>query len=46
MGSPASVVIAEITMQHIEKQIFEHPPCEPLFWKRYVDDTLTALPVD
>ena len=46
MGSPISVVVAELTLQRIEKQIMINPPAQPLFWKRYVDDCLTALPTD
>ena len=46
MGSPVSVVVAELTMQQIEKLIFRNPPCQPLFWKRYVDDCFTALPIE
>ena len=46
MGSPISVVIAELTMQYFEAEALESPPCQPLFWKRYVDDCITALPAD
>ena len=46
MGSPVSVVVAELTMQQIEKLIFRNPLCQPLFWKRYVDDCFTALPTE
>ena len=31
-------------MQNIEEKIFENSPCWPIFWYRYVDDILTALP--
>ena len=44
MGSPISTVIAELTMQYLEKQFLPDPPIKPLFWKRYVDDVITALP--
>jgi hypothetical protein len=44
MGSPISVVIAELTMQNFESLALSNPPCHPLFWKRYVDDIITALP--
>jgi hypothetical protein len=44
MGSPVSVVLAELTMQKFESIALSNPPCEPLFWKRYVDDIITALP--
>ena len=43
MGSPVSVVVAEIVMQNIEEQALATysetlPP-----WLRYVDDTITAV---
>ena len=41
MGSPDSVVVAEIVMQNIEEQA----PAIPL-WLRYVDDTFTAVQKD
>jgi len=44
MGSPISVVVAEIVMQHIEKRLQENPICQPQIWLRYVDDCLTILP--
>ena len=46
MGSPISVVIAEMTMQYIESKIFENCPIPILFWKRYVDDVLAIIPAD
>ena len=44
MGSPISVVLAELTMQNFEGTALSNPPHQPLFWKRYVDDVITALP--
>ena len=44
MGSPISVVLAELTMQKIEKSILTNPPSQPLIWKRYLDDIITVLP--
>ena len=44
MGSPISVVIAEITMQKIEKLILENSPVEIQLWKRYVDDIIAIIP--
>ena len=44
MGSPVSVVVANLVMEDVEErdlESFHSPPC---FWKRYVDDTITALP--
>jgi hypothetical protein len=44
MGSPVSVVLAELMMQSIEKQIFDEAPYRPLIWKRYIDDIITIIP--
>ena len=45
MGSPVSVVIAELTMQNIESKIhkesFNGSPI--LLWKRYVDDCIAIM---
>ena len=46
MGSPISVVIAELVMQKIENQIFENFPVEIKIWKRYVDDVFAVIPKD
>ena len=43
MGSPISVVI-DLTKQILENKVLLEPPCQPLFWKRYVDDIITAIP--
>ena len=46
MGSPVSVVVAEIVMQNIEeKALATYTRTVPL-WLRYVDDTLTAVHKD
>ena len=43
MGSPVSVVAAEIVMQNIEEQaLATYSETLPL-WLRYVDDTITAV---
>ena len=43
MGSPVSVVVAEIVMQSIEEQaLATYSETLPL-WLRYVDDTITAV---
>lgn len=44
MGSPISVVIAEIVMQYIENQILEDAPFDIKLWKRYVDDVIAVIP--
>ena len=44
MGSPVSVTVANLVMEDVEQRTlstYSHPPP---FWKRYVDDTCTALP--
>ena len=46
MGSPASVVIAEIVMQKIEEQIMPLIQNFSLFWYRYVDDVITCMDKD
>ena len=43
MGSPVSVVVAEIVMQHIEKRALATYDQTLHFWFRYVDDTITVL---
>ena len=46
MGSPVSVVVAEIVMQNIEEQApASYKRTIPL-WLRYVDDTFTTLHKD
>ena len=46
MGSPVSVVIANLVMEDVGERALTtfHP--HPRFWRRYVDDTFTALPRD
>ena len=46
MGSPISVVIAEIVMQKIKTEIFDNSPVNILFWRRYVDDIFAVIPED
>ena len=46
MGSPISVVLAELFMQKLEEDIFLNAPYQPIFWKRYLDDIITVLPRD
>ena len=46
MGSPVSVVIAEIVLQNIEEQALATYTRTVPLWLRYVDDTFTALHKD
>ena len=46
MGSPVSVIVAEIVMQNIEQTALTTYKQQLPFWFRYVDDTITALPTD
>ena len=43
LGSPISVVVAEIVMQSIEEQTLATYIETLLLWLRYVDDTITAV---
>ena len=44
MGSPVSVTVANLVMEEIEDQALSTFAQPPRFWKRYVDDTCTAIP--
>ena len=46
MGSPDSVVLAEIVMQNIEEKALATYSRTILLWLRYVDDAFTALHKD
>ena len=46
MGSPVSVVVAEIVMQNIEEQALATYTRTIPIWFRYVDDTFTAVHKD
>ena len=46
MGSPVSVVVAEIVMQNIEVQALAIYTRAVLLWLRYVDNTFTAVHKD
>ena len=43
MGSPGSAVIANLAMEDIEQRALASSPVTPLFWKRYVDDVISAV---
>ena len=44
MGSPLGPVLANIFMSHIEENL-EREDKLPSFYRRYVDDTLTIMPI-
>ena len=44
MDSPVSVTVANMVMENVEQRALSTFDYQPLFWKRYVDDTFTALP--
>jgi len=46
MGSPVSVVVAEIVMQHVEESALATLRQTILLWLRYADDTFTAVHKD
>ena len=46
MGSPVSVVVAEIVMQNVEEQALATHTRTVRLWLRYVDDTFTAVHKD
>ena len=44
MGSPISVVLAEIVVQEIEQNILQSINCQ--FWFHFVDDIIACIPND
>lgn len=46
MGSPVLVVVANLVMKDIEQKALSTFHTPPLFWRRYVDDTCTVLPLE
>ena len=46
MGSPVSVVVADLVMEDIESRALTSFTSPPRFWKRYVDDTCCAIRTD
>ncbi|XP_064474029.1 uncharacterized protein LOC135388396 [Ornithodoros turicata] len=43
MGSPVSVTLANLVMEHVEESALEQAPCPIKFYRRYVDDTFVIL---
>ena len=42
MGSPNSAVVANMVMEDVEQRALATSPVKPFFWKRYVDDVISA----
>ena len=43
MGSPFSAIIANMVMEDVEQRALATSPVKPFFWKRYVDDVISAI---
>ena len=43
MGSPVSAVTANMVMEDVEQKALATSPVKPFFWKRYVDDVISAV---
>ena len=43
MGSPVSVVVAEIVIQHMEERALTTCPLTILLWLHYIDDTFIVV---
>ena len=43
MGSPVSVVIANMVIEDVEQKALANSPVKPFFWKRYVDDVISTV---
>ena len=46
MGSPVSAVIANLVMEDIEHRALTTALVSPSFWKRFVDDVISAVSQD
>lgn len=44
MGAPISSVIAQLVLEHVEETTLPKLSFNPVFFKRYVDDIITAVP--
>ena len=45
MGSPLSVISANLVMEYIETKIFAKNEYNVRYWKRFIDDVWTILPI-
>ena len=43
MGSPVFAVIANMVMEDVKQMALATSPVKPFFWKRYVDDVISAV---
>ena len=43
MGSPISLIVANLFMEDFEIRALATSPCTPTLWKRFVDDTFTII---
>ena len=43
MGSPVSTVFANMVMEDVEQRALATSLVKPFFWKRYVDDVISAV---
>ena len=43
MGSPVSVVIDNMVVEDVEQRALATSPVKPFFWKRYVNDVISAV---
>ena len=41
--SHVSAVIANVVMEDVQQRALASSPVKPLFWKRYVDDVVSAV---
>lgn len=46
MGSPVLVTVAKLVEDNVKQRALATCEVQPPFWKKYVDDTATALPKD
>ena len=46
MGFPVSVTVANLIMEDVEQRTVSTYHSSSSFWKRYVDDICTVLPID